>query len=221
MEWIDNVLRDVAELPDRNSPEDWPEAMLVTGDELRQIIVTHAPAEPVNARLLDVATGKIPHLYEGRCPDYVNGPESRDPDCPACQAIAEAEAQQERLLQDMHDAGREIDRVMAEAAPKAVRLTLDELDAAAKEGGKTNWVTLFQRIETAVLRKNGIEVRRVVLRMLRGENGAIRKGDLLSAATPPGHAMRAGDAAPGTTIGKALEDFDGSTGLIDVFVFLR
>ena len=46
MEWIDNVLRDVAELPDRNSPEDWPEAMLVTGDELRQIIVTHAPASP-------------------------------------------------------------------------------------------------------------------------------------------------------------------------------
>jgi len=51
------------------------------------------PAEPVNARLLAVATGKIPHLYEGRCPDYVNGPESRDPDCPACQAIAAAEAQ--------------------------------------------------------------------------------------------------------------------------------
>ena len=53
MEWIDSVLRDVAELPDRNSPEDWPEAMLVTGAELRQIIITHAPAEPVNARLLD------------------------------------------------------------------------------------------------------------------------------------------------------------------------
>ena len=29
-----------------------------------------------------------------------------------------ADAQQERLLQDMHDAGREIDRVMAEADPK-------------------------------------------------------------------------------------------------------
>ena len=51
MEWIDSVLRDVAELPDRNSPEDWPEAMLVTGAELRQIIVTHAPAEqPVTVR---------------------------------------------------------------------------------------------------------------------------------------------------------------------------
>ena len=53
MEWIDSVLREVAELPDRNSPDGWPEAMLVTGAELRQIIVAHAPAEPVNARLLD------------------------------------------------------------------------------------------------------------------------------------------------------------------------
>lgn len=45
-----------------------------------------------------------------------------------------------------------------ESARKAVRLTQDELEVAAKEGGKTDWVTLFQRIETAVLRKNGIEV---------------------------------------------------------------
>jgi hypothetical protein len=35
---IDLIIRDVAELPDRNSPDDWPEAMLVTGDELRNII---------------------------------------------------------------------------------------------------------------------------------------------------------------------------------------
>ena len=32
------VLR-VAELPDRTSPEDWPEAMLVTSEELREIVV--------------------------------------------------------------------------------------------------------------------------------------------------------------------------------------
>lgn len=32
------VCREVAELPDRNSPEDWPEAMLVTHDELRAIV---------------------------------------------------------------------------------------------------------------------------------------------------------------------------------------
>lgn len=33
------VCRDVAELPDRSSPEDWPEAMLVTAGELRRIVV--------------------------------------------------------------------------------------------------------------------------------------------------------------------------------------
>ena len=53
------------------------------------------------------------------------------------------------------------------------------------------------------------------------ENGPIRKGNLLVPASLPGHAMRAGDNPTGCTIGKALADFDGDTGLIDVFVFLR
>ncbi len=83
MEWIDNVLRDVAELPDRNSPEDWPEAMLVTGDELRQIIVTHAPAEPVNARLLEALQGLLL---------FPNNPREKRK---ARAAIAEAEAQRQ------------------------------------------------------------------------------------------------------------------------------
>lgn len=34
-----DLVRDVAELPDRSSPEDWPEAMLVTGDELHRLVV--------------------------------------------------------------------------------------------------------------------------------------------------------------------------------------
>ena len=54
-----------------------------------------------------------------------------------------------------------------------------------------------------------------------GENGPIRRGDLLTPASRPGHAMRAGDAPPGTLIGKALADFDGDAGTIDVFVFVR
>lgn len=136
----------------------------------REAIAAAAAAhtEPVNARLLDVATGKTPHLYEGRCPDYVNGPESRDPDCPACQAIVSADAQQERLLQDMHDAGREIDRVMAEATPKAARLTDEEIASllAASDKNSPRVPSFFmtephkfaRAIETAVLRKNGIEV---------------------------------------------------------------
>jgi hypothetical protein len=32
---IDAIVQSVAELPDRTSPVDWPEAMLVTADELR------------------------------------------------------------------------------------------------------------------------------------------------------------------------------------------
>lgn len=43
---IDRVTRDVAELPDRNSPEDWPEAMLVTAAELADIIRAALPVEP-------------------------------------------------------------------------------------------------------------------------------------------------------------------------------
>jgi hypothetical protein len=35
---LDLIVQDVSELPDRSSPDDWPEAMLVTSDELRRII---------------------------------------------------------------------------------------------------------------------------------------------------------------------------------------
>lgn len=48
----EQVCCDVAELPDRNSPDDWPEAMLVTHDELRNIVLdalasgVDVPAEP-------------------------------------------------------------------------------------------------------------------------------------------------------------------------------
>jgi hypothetical protein len=39
--WSDvvrKIVQDVAELPDRTSPDDWPDAMLVTGDELFDIV---------------------------------------------------------------------------------------------------------------------------------------------------------------------------------------
>lgn len=35
----DIVLQEVLDLPDRNSPEDWPEACLVTGEELHGIVL--------------------------------------------------------------------------------------------------------------------------------------------------------------------------------------
>lgn len=151
--------------PEEQDEFDFMKAMLLSAFSR----ITHGvktESQPVNARLLDVATGKIQHRYLGFCPDSTNGLDLRDPDCPACQAIAAAEAQQERLLQDMHDAGREIDRVMAEAEKKVARLThADIAKAFASAGLKPEdyredgeILPLVIAIESATLRKNGIEV---------------------------------------------------------------
>jgi hypothetical protein len=54
------------------------------------------------------------------------------------------------------------------------------------------------------------------------ENGAIRVGDLLVASSMPGHAMRApADPAPGTVIGKALQNLSTGVGVIEMIVMLR
>jgi hypothetical protein len=37
-QFVSSVIRDVAELPDRTSPDDEPDMMLVTADELKVII---------------------------------------------------------------------------------------------------------------------------------------------------------------------------------------
>lgn len=39
---VETFIRDVAELPDRSSPADWPEAMLATGEELDELLRTFA-----------------------------------------------------------------------------------------------------------------------------------------------------------------------------------
>ncbi len=41
----DEIVQAVAELPDRTSPDDWPEAMLVTANELRHIVTQTAQCE--------------------------------------------------------------------------------------------------------------------------------------------------------------------------------
>jgi hypothetical protein len=51
--------------------------------------------------------------------------------------------------------------------------------------------------------------------------GAIRPGDLLTTSATPGHAMLAGEAVPGTIVGKALEALESGTGTIKVLVMLR
>lgn len=42
------IIRDVAELPDRTSPEDWPDALIVTGDELEEILIQHLSEKSQN-----------------------------------------------------------------------------------------------------------------------------------------------------------------------------
>ncbi|GAG19486.1 unnamed protein product, partial [marine sediment metagenome] len=51
--------------------------------------------------------------------------------------------------------------------------------------------------------------------------GAIEVGDLLTTSPTAGHAMRADDPQPGTTVGKALEPLEAGTGSIKVLVMLR
>ena len=134
MEWIDNVLRDVAELPDRNSPEDWPEAMLVTGDELRQIIVTHAPAEPVNARLLEALRANHQWHIDH---DEDDGYPGSDLEATNLGAIAAAEAKQ----------------------VEPVRLTNADIVGLIQAWNATDFsgvVDLILSVESAVLRRNGI-----------------------------------------------------------------
>jgi len=119
--------------------------------------------QPVNARLLDALKRAKSALVSFKfVPGCANCWEESDEEDLAAidSAIAAAEAQQERLLQDMHDAGREVDRVMAEAAPKAARLTMGECMQAVKHLSFDE-MTLFgiaHAIETAFATKNGIEV---------------------------------------------------------------
>jgi hypothetical protein len=44
--WVEKVVQAVAELPDRTSPDDWPDAMLVTADELRGLLLAACPPPP-------------------------------------------------------------------------------------------------------------------------------------------------------------------------------
>jgi hypothetical protein len=57
IDWIYSVVRDVAEL-DRDSPEDAPDMMLVTADELFTIVRRHAPAISASAQASQAAASE-------------------------------------------------------------------------------------------------------------------------------------------------------------------
>ena len=37
--------------------------------------------------LISHAEGRAPHVGSGACPDAIEGPDTRDPDCPVCAAL--------------------------------------------------------------------------------------------------------------------------------------
>lgn len=53
------------------------------------------------------------------------------------------------------------------------------------------------------------------------ENGAIERGDLLTTASIPGHAMKATNPQIGSILGKAMGELDEGTGVIEVLVMLQ
>ncbi len=53
------------------------------------------------------------------------------------------------------------------------------------------------------------------------ENGAIRRGDLLTTSSTPGHAMLATDYVPGAILGKAMGELTSGTGVIEVVLLLQ
>jgi hypothetical protein len=53
------------------------------------------------------------------------------------------------------------------------------------------------------------------------ENGPITVGDLLTTSSTPGHAMKATEPKLGTILGKALDELESDTGMIDVLVMLQ
>jgi hypothetical protein len=64
---VERILQDVAELPDRTSPDGWPEAMLVTAGELAVILHDRLPAllgEPENVGRDAMSSAGVPDASE-------------------------------------------------------------------------------------------------------------------------------------------------------------
>jgi hypothetical protein len=109
-------------------------------------------------------------------------------------------------------------------------LVADEFQPGAfRRGDKPSDATIVGVVasETAVQvgpRAGGtapIAVAGIVRCKVDASYGAIQAGDLLAASATRGYAMRAGEAIPGTILGKALEPLDGGTGTIKILVMMR
>ena len=74
-EFIEQVVVGVAEIPDRDSPDDQPEMMLVTCEELRGIIESAFETADERARPTAVMAGSLPTMTEQQVADMLRDPE--------------------------------------------------------------------------------------------------------------------------------------------------
>ena len=56
---IDLIVRDICELPDRTSPEDQPDMLLVTEEELRIILARHEAFQTFDKTFNDLSKGIV------------------------------------------------------------------------------------------------------------------------------------------------------------------
>jgi hypothetical protein len=69
--------------------------------------------------------------------------------------------------------------------------------------------------------KINVAIAGIVPVKVSAENGAIERGDLLTTASIPGHAMKATNPQIGSILGKAMGTLDEGTGMIEVLVMLQ
>ncbi len=77
------------EVQDCADGRECPACLRAERDQLRAAVerLKAAPSIHAISVLVDHARGVLPHRYEGACPDSVEGPDVRDPECPVCRAI--------------------------------------------------------------------------------------------------------------------------------------
>jgi len=121
-DWIADAVRDVAELPDRDSPADQPEMMLVSADELTEILQRYAGAAPAQ-----VAQPSHETIVQ----------EGASLVCTACGTAAQVAQSGKRELMDIWNAG---------AAQVAMRAVLLNARAVIKRWESPLW---RQEVHTA------------------------------------------------------------------------
>lgn len=114
---FDHLYADTPGLFSLVSEEEFRQSMGVSLRDCHSSRIKNHDPDPCSYRmrvtdLIAVATGEIEHAVNGLCPDRIEGFDSRDPDCPACKILIEA---------DGRVAEMEAERAQAEGYVTALR----------------------------------------------------------------------------------------------------